>query len=110
MAQFNRIAAQEGFGPPGGIVIVRRGVCFDYDPNASKPAKFEYVVGQPDAPHENFGQALHVLHNPNANVPLPDGAFPGLVEQRLEGNGQIATTCSGFLPFASVTEIYTSKD
>lgn len=106
IAQFNRIAAQEGLGSPEELVIVRRGTCFDYDPNASKPAIFEYVVGQDGAPYESFGQVLNVLHNPNAKVPLPEGAFPDVAEHRLEG-GRLSTSCAGFHPFASITEIYT---
>ena len=107
VAQFNRIALQEGMGANDQLVISRRGTCMDYDPDASEPMQFAYRVGDPQSPYEDFGQVMNVLHNPNAKVPLPSGSFPGVAEHRLEEDGRLSVACSGFHPFASVTEIYT---
>ncbi len=107
VAQFNRIGTQRGFGAPG-VYVVRQGTCHDPDPNAHLPMMFGYVVGEPDAPEEDFAQSMHVLHNPNAIEPLPPGALPGATEHRLDaGTGLIETTHYGFSPFGSLTMVLT---
>ncbi|WP_203818137.1 hypothetical protein [Paractinoplanes ferrugineus] len=108
VSQFNRIAVQEGIGLSEKIIVMRLGTCLNRDPNASEPAPFEYIVGEADAPYESFSQVLTVMHNPNAKVPLPDGAFPNVAECRLEDDGRLSVISSGFHPFTSITQILTS--
>lgn len=106
-AQFNRIGAQRGIAP-AGVHIVRIGTCADPDPDADLPAEFHYVVGAPGSPVETSAQAMHVLHNPHARVPLPAGALPGATEHRLDlTTGSLTTTHHGFSPFSSITAIFT---
>lgn len=102
-AQFNRIGAQRGYADKE-TRIVRMGTCADPDPNAVLPRLFGYVVG--DGTHqETFAEAMHVLHNPHAAVPLPIGALPQAAEWTVEG-GLLATTHHGFSPFAGLTSVY----
>lgn len=102
-AQFNRIGAQRGYTDPATL-ISRVGTCADPDPDASLPALFGYVVG--DGWHtETFSEAMHVLHNPNAAMPLPKGALPGAAEWA-EENGLLTTTHYGFSPFGGLTSAW----
>ncbi|WP_129545526.1 hypothetical protein [Arthrobacter dokdonensis] len=109
--QFNRIGKQEGLGDPG-TVIWRRGTCANHNPNSATPSIFSYEVGTANAPEEDFAQAIHVFHNPNARRPLPPGFFPRASEHhRLPENGQILTTLGAeFIPFGSVTYIFQATD
>jgi hypothetical protein len=104
--QFNRIGLQRGLGE-AGVRIFRNGTCAKYDPNSSKPDFFAYEVGAPDAPEEVFSQAVHVFHNPNARVPVPEGFFGRASEHVRLPSGQILTTHYGpFVPYASVTRVF----
>ncbi|GIF26827.1 hypothetical protein BJ973_000081 [Actinoplanes tereljensis] len=109
VAQFNRIGIQEGFGLDDEIVVLRQGTCMDYDPDASEPVTFAYIVGDPNSPYEDFKQVMNVMYNPNAKIPLPEGAFPGVAEHHFEADGRVSVTCQGFHPFASVTQIFTGR-
>jgi hypothetical protein len=105
VAQFNRIGLQQGLGS-SDILILRRGACAYPDEDADLPLIFAYVVGEPGSPVETFAQAMHVIHNPNALIPLPPGAFPGALEHRLDSENGLVE-CSyrgGFSPFFSVTD------
>lgn len=104
--QFNRIGIQEGLGDASTIVW-RWGTCANHDPNSAKPKFFSYRVGDEGAPEEDFAQAIHVMHNPNAKRPLPPGFFPGASEHsRLQKSGQILSTLRAeFIPFSSLTFI-----
>lgn len=109
VAQFNRIGAQRGMAPDG-VHIVRIGTCVDPDPDAAVPVEFNYVVGDPDSPVETFAQAMHVLHNPWARIPLAEGALPKATEHRLDSaTGLVTTTHYGFSPFGSITMIVTGR-
>jgi hypothetical protein len=102
-AQFNRIGAQRGYGD-SSTRIVRVGTCADPDPDASLPALFGYVVG--DGLHcETFAEAMHVLHNPNAAVPLPKAALPKAAEWSVE-DGSLSTTHYGFSALGGLTSVY----
>lgn len=102
-AQFNRIGAQRGYADEE-TRIVRLGTCADPDPNAVLPGLFGYVVG--DGTHEEtFAETMHLLHNPHAAVPLPNGALPKVAEWTADG-ALLTTTHHGFSPFAGLTRVY----
>lgn len=109
--QFNRIGKQEGLGDPMTRVW-RRGSCANHDPNSATPRFFSYEVGTRQAPEEDFAQAIHVMHNPNARRPLASGFFPRASEhRRLQENGQILTTLHAeFVPFSSLTYVFQFTD
>ncbi len=108
VSQFNRIGLQLGLGEPG-VRIFRNGTCAKHDPNSSEPEVFTYEVGTPSAPDEEFSQAVHVFHNPNAAVPLPEGFFGRASEHVRLPSGQILTTHHGaFVPYVSVTRVFQS--
>jgi hypothetical protein len=68
LAKFSRLAVQEE--PSEAWRLIRTGLCFDPDPAALSPMRFEYEVGD-GAFTERWEHGLHVLHNPNAIHPLP---------------------------------------
>lgn len=109
--QFNRIGKQEGLGHPM-TRIWRRGSCANHDPNSTTPAVFSYEVGTQGAPVEDFAQAIHVMHNPNARRPLAPGFFPRASEhRRLQETGQILSTLKAeFVPFSSLTYVFQFTD
>ena len=47
------------------VRMIRSGTCVDFDPTATYPKAFGYLVG--DAP-EDWGHGVYVYHNPNANI------------------------------------------
>lgn len=104
-AQFNRIGKQSGYGVDD-VRIWRTGFCLDREPGAVVPREFGYEVGTPDAPPEDFSQSLHVMHNPNADRPLPLAVLTG-VRQTTRTPGRsgelVVTGLGGFVPFASHT-------
>lgn len=109
--QFNRIGKQEGLGD-STTRIWRRGSCANHDPNSTEPMLFSYEVGTQGAPKEDFAQAIHVMHNPNAKRPLAPGFFPRASEHnRVPENGQILTTLKAdFIPFSSLTYVFQFTD
>lgn len=102
-SQFQRIAVERGIDP-GGVRVFRHGLAWDPDPDAAVPRPFSYEV-EPGKPRETFAQGLHVLHNPWAVNPLPQGALPGVVELYLRDDGQIINEGPEFQPFGSLTTI-----
>ncbi|XAS74336.1 hypothetical protein VUN82_11140 [Micrococcaceae bacterium Sec5.1] len=109
-AQFGRIGLQENLGT-GGVMIFRTGTCLRHDENADKPNLFGYEVGSAKAPTEYFSQAIHVFHNPNAAIPLPEGFFGNATEHFRLDSGHILTTVrQDFVPVSSVTSIIQIAD
>ena len=103
VAQFNRIGKQLGYGTDD-VWLFRFGFCLDTTPAAVLPREFWYEVGTPSAPPENFGQSLHLIHNPNADHPLSPTTLTGVRQtMQLPGQGVIVTGADGFVPFASHT-------
>ena len=98
---FNRIGTERGYGPDD-VAMLRAGTMPDPDPDASLPQFFGYVVKEcPPEDRETFGQALHVLHNPWAERPLPLRALRGVTEHTLLDDGRVLTTSFSLAPFAS---------
>ena len=76
VAKFNRMGYLAGYGRSHDIGMLRVGICYDHAPNTDKPKPFSYVVGDPDAPIENWAQGLTLYHNPNAVHPLRQDLLP----------------------------------
>lgn len=77
IAKFNRMGVLSGLGNQR-LTMVRQGMMYDHDPNASKPKEFKYIVGN-DGPPENWAQGLSMHHNPNAKFPIDRALFPGIL-------------------------------
>lgn len=105
IAQFNRMGKQNGYGADD-VRIWRNGFCYNPTPGATLPIEFGYEVGSSEAPPEHFGQSLHLIHNPNADRPLPPGSLEGIRRSARAQGGEIITTAvDGFLPLASFTMV-----
>ena len=99
--KFNRM----GFDPNRYpfLRMIRVGSCVDYDPRATIPQAFAYLVG--DAP-EGWGHGAYVYHNPNAKCPVPLGFFRGLGGQHWFNDGQLRNELRDFAPLTSTTCVY----
>jgi hypothetical protein len=85
VAKFTRMALAGPY-PDENVTMVRFGAMFDFDPNAHAPLPFAYIVGDPGAPEETWGQEAHLFHNPNAKYPIPQGLFDTVTDsQCVEG-------------------------
>jgi hypothetical protein len=98
--KFARVGFQQGLDS-AGISMVRRGLRYVMNPDASEPAPFEYEVG---SRWETWAEGLVMIHNPYALLPLPYEALPEAVHHELE-NGVVVSTLPPFHAFASLTEI-----
>jgi hypothetical protein len=105
ISQFQRMGVEYGFAPEG-MRVIRRGMAYDDDPSAVVPIEFEYLV-EAGKHRESFATGLSVLHNPVAVHPIPDDFFRDALESRLSEDGFVETHGPAFVPYASVTEIYT---
>jgi hypothetical protein len=102
VSKFNRMGFQKGYRPED-LAIIRVGICFKHDPNATEPCQFMYVVGDPSAPEETWAQGLSMYHNPRALVPVPEELFPGIAHHRLDEQKRMQSVVPEFHPFSSIT-------
>lgn len=103
ISQFNRMGKQNGYGVED-VMIWRNGFCYNPTPGATLPIEFAYEIGSSEAPPEYFGQSLHLIHNPNADRPLPPESLEGIRRSTRAQDGEIITTAvDGFVPLASFT-------
>jgi len=108
VAKFNRMGYHNGFHR-GNIIIARRGVCYDTDPNASMPKDFSYILGE-DPVSETWGEGLTLCLNPNAKNPLPHDYFIDACQTYIN-NGELLSDTPYFHPFFSRTySTYLERD
>lgn len=104
ISKFNRMGHQ-GRHRASNVLMIRRGSCFNPDPNAIVPLLFQYEVG--DGTHEEtWGEGLEVHHNPKARVPIPFELFADLWQVAPDDRGVLRGLYrpSGvFHPYGSVT-------
>ena len=102
--KFNRM----GFNPDKYpfLRMIRVGSCVDYDPKATIPQAFAYLVG--DAP-EGWCHGAYVYHNPNAKYPISREFFRGLGGQHWFADGKFRNEMTDFAPFASTTHVFLAK-
>jgi len=103
-AKFARMGFQQGLDS-SGIHMIRQGQRFVMNPDATEPAPFRYEVGSRIEP---WGESLVMAHNPNADLPLPLEAFPGIVHHELIPSGLVEATLPRFHAFRSRTIIVAS--
>lgn len=83
VGKFNRMAAGLGLGSPDWE-IHRFGSEFDPRPGAKEPMLF---IERVEPGREVWEEGLVLMHNPDANVPLPASAFPAVTQIHRAGTG-----------------------
>lgn len=101
LMKFNRMGFR--FGQYPSVRMVRAGLRLDFDPAATAPAAFGYLVGDFD---EEWGHGMNVYHNPNAAHPVPVSFFDGFSGRHWFEGGQYENLFCDFSPFSSVTITY----
>lgn len=104
-AKFNRMGHQGKYHEPR-VRMIRKGMCYDPEPNAAMPAEFSYEVGGKEY-EENWGEGLSILHNPRALWPVPKDLFPQAAHHYLQEDGQVYSELPWFFPYSSTTTILT---
>jgi hypothetical protein len=88
------------------VRMIRSGTCVDFDPTATYPKAFGYLVG--DAP-EDWAHGVYVYHNPKAKHPIPLDFFRGIGGQIWVKDGEMDNEFRDFSPFASLTINFEAK-
>lgn len=105
LAKFGRMAFE--FGKYPYVRMIRVGVGADFDPTASYPKAFGYLVG--DAP-EDWGHGAYVYHNPRARHPVPLDFFKGIGGQHWTAGAELHNELRDFSPFSSLTFTYSAPE
>jgi len=107
-AKFLRMGYQAGYHR-GNIEIIRRGTCYDRNPDATKPLQFGYDLSDPPIV-ESWGNGLIIFHNPRALIPVPKGYFIDAAETYMEDK-DMKTDVPYFHPYMSQTlSVYRKRD
>jgi hypothetical protein len=93
---------QEGELHSDGVRMIRYGTCYRDDPNSALPAPFLYEVGDGEG-RETWREGTTLIHNPNAEHPVPAGLLGAGAEERLENGRIVAHIAEPFHPYGSVT-------
>ena len=101
LMKFNRMGFR--FEQYPGVRMVRVGLKTDFDPAATAPLGFGYLVGDFD---EEWEHGVSVYHNPNAAHPIPVGFFEGFSGTHWFEDGQYENLFRAFSPYSSVTVTY----
>jgi len=99
-AKFSRMGYQAGYYR-GNIQGIRRGTCWNPDPDATTFMEFSYEIDDPPVA-ESWGQGLVVFHNPYALFQVPRGYFVDAAEMYVK-DGQIKSDVPHFFPYMSQT-------
>jgi hypothetical protein len=87
-----------------GITMMRGGLRHDNDPNAARPCKFVYTVG--DGTHcETWGEGLALLHNPFALHPIGAEVFADIAQIWQPPDGPVRQLLPLFHPYMSQTYV-----
>lgn len=99
--KFNRMG-QEGAFHSDLVRMIRYGTCYRDDPNSALPALFLYEVGDGEV-RETWREGTALIHNPNAEHPVPAGLLGAGVEERLDNGRIVCQIAESFHPFGSLT-------
>ena len=102
--KFNRMAFD--FEKYPDVRMTRVGSCMDFDPRATVPTAFGWLVG--DFPEE-WGHGVSVFHNPNAVRPIPVDFFEGFSGRHWFEDGRYENLFRDFTPNASITAVYSTE-
>lgn len=102
--KFGRMG-QEGKHRSSAVRMVRSGVCYRHDPDASWPLPFSYEVGDFKFGPETWRQGTVLIRNPNAKHPLPSEWLGAALEENVVDGKVISTFAEPFLPYRSITRL-----
>lgn len=108
ISKFNRMGLLAGFGSRR-VVLVRKGLHVNHDPNASSGHEFVHIVNSSKYV-ETWSQGLDVFHNPHAVRPIDPEMLPGAAHHRLLSGGHIESITPDFHPLGSMTVIVVAAD
>ncbi len=86
--------------------MIRFGNCYQHDPNAAMPNGFVYEVGDRRNERETWREGTALIRNPNAIHPLPEEWFGAAIEEDLVDGRIVTTFREPFMPYWSLTHIY----
>ncbi len=101
LSKFNRIGKQAGLGSEK-VNLVRRGTCYNHEPNATEPNIFEYLVGENCG--ETWSEGVIIYHNPNANNPINPDLFDDRVAQCYFRDKIIYSDMPEVFPYSNTTQ------
>ena len=105
LPKFNRMGFQGKYGTPS-LRMLRWGLKYRHDPNASLPEPFVYEVGNPTEGLETWSEGTVYFHNPNALHPLPIG-WLGASDDECLVDGRVESAMKGeFHPYMSNMAIF----
>jgi hypothetical protein len=102
--KFTRMALSGPY-PDEDVSMIRYGCRIDHDPNAHNPLPFVYIVGEPCAPTETWGQEANLFHNPKAKHPLPIDLFETVTNSELADGRYVDHVTEDFKPIMSVSNL-----
>ncbi len=97
---------QEGAHRSDAVRMIRYGVCYQQNPDATLPEGFVYEVGDPRNGRESWREGTALIRNPNALYPLPAGWFGAALEEDSLNGKHVSTFLEPFLPYWSLTKMY----
>lgn len=89
-----------------GIRMIRVGSRTDFDPRATVPRAFAYLVGDDQ---EDWWHGITVFHHPRAKHPIPLDFFDGFGGQYWFVDGKPNNRLRGFSPYSSVTLTFAAE-
>jgi hypothetical protein len=99
--KFNRMG-HEGAFRSDGVRMIRYGTCYRDDSNSPLPAPFLYEVGDGEG-RETWREGTVLIHNPNAELPIPAGMLGAGAERRLDNGRIVVQVAEPFHPYESLT-------
>lgn len=102
--KFTRMALSGPY-PDEDVSMIRYGCMIDHDPNAHNPLPFVYIVGEPGAPTETWGQEANLFHNPKAKHPLPIDLFETVTNSELAHGQYVDHVTDDFKPIMLVSNL-----
>lgn len=98
LPKFNRMGMVAGFGS-NEVRGVREGIARrDFDLDDPAPREFRQEIHGAGY-SESWVEGMVVLHNPNAQIPLPPEFIPGACHEFLEPDGRIMSLLPPFHPY-----------
>jgi len=106
--KFSRLG-QQGRHRADEVTMLRIGLCHDHDPDAVRPIRFEYTVG--DGRHvETWGEGLTLFHNPFALRPVDDDVFADIAQIWEPPEGPVRQLLPSFFPYQSRTAVMVATE
>ncbi len=85
--------------------MIRYDCMIDHDPNAHNQLPFVYIVGEPGAPTETWGQEANLFHNPKAKHPIPIDLFETVTNSEFADGKYVDHVTDNFKPTMSISNL-----